>query len=81
MGLVVRRKLGEDWIFLVLLGLLMALVSWCMDYVSAKSLQGRLTRPFVLGPPLTVAVLEFRPRVSGWGLGGTYEIRGDSGPG
>uniref|UniRef100_A0A096MWD0 Chloride voltage-gated channel 1 n=1 Tax=Papio anubis TaxID=9555 RepID=A0A096MWD0_PAPAN len=38
-GQVVRRKLGEDWIFLVLLGLLMALVSWCMDYVSAKSLQ------------------------------------------
>ncbi|KFO22097.1 Chloride channel protein 1 [Fukomys damarensis] len=36
---MVRRKLGEDWIFLVLLGLLMALVSWCMDYVSAKSLQ------------------------------------------
>ncbi|XP_003791594.1 chloride channel protein 1 [Otolemur garnettii] len=36
---IVRRKLGEDWIFLVLLGLLMALVSWCMDYVSAKSLQ------------------------------------------
>lgn len=40
---VVRRKLGEDWIFLVLLGLLMALVSWCMDYVSAKSLQGRFS--------------------------------------
>ncbi|XP_028732292.1 chloride channel protein 1 isoform X1 [Peromyscus leucopus] len=39
LGCVVRRKLGEDWIFLVLLGLLMALVSWCMDYVSAKSLQ------------------------------------------
>uniref|UniRef100_A0A2K6SQA3 Chloride channel protein 1 n=1 Tax=Saimiri boliviensis boliviensis TaxID=39432 RepID=A0A2K6SQA3_SAIBB len=36
---IVRRKLGEDWIFLVLLGLLMALVSWSMDYVSAKSLQ------------------------------------------
>lgn len=36
---MLRRKLGEDWIFLVLLGLLMALVSWCMDYVSAKSLQ------------------------------------------
>ncbi|KAM6968301.1 chloride channel protein 1 [Aplochiton taeniatus] len=32
-------KLGEDWIFLVLLGLTMALVSWCMDYTSAKSLQ------------------------------------------
>uniref|UniRef100_A0A8C9SQ88 Chloride voltage-gated channel 1 n=1 Tax=Scleropages formosus TaxID=113540 RepID=A0A8C9SQ88_SCLFO len=31
--------LGEDWIFLVLLGLTMALVSWCMDYASAKSLQ------------------------------------------
>ncbi|XP_044244831.2 chloride channel protein 1 isoform X2 [Ursus arctos] len=39
LGHVVRRKLGEDWIFLVLLGLLMALVSWSMDYVSAKSLQ------------------------------------------
>nr|XP_004661202.2 chloride channel protein 1 [Jaculus jaculus] len=36
---VIRRQLGEDWIFLVLLGLLMALVSWCMDYVSAKTLQ------------------------------------------
>ncbi|KAL0985126.1 hypothetical protein UPYG_G00153210 [Umbra pygmaea] len=32
-------KLGEDWIFLVLLGLTMALVSWTMDYASAKSLQ------------------------------------------
>ncbi|MBN3325089.1 CLCN1 protein, partial [Atractosteus spatula] len=32
-------KLGEDWIFLVLLGLTMALVSWAMDYASAKSLQ------------------------------------------
>ena len=34
-------KLGEDWIFLVLLGVTMALVSWSMDYASAKSLQGR----------------------------------------
>lgn len=33
-------KMGEDWIFLVLLGLTMALVSWTMDYASAKSLQG-----------------------------------------
>ncbi|XP_055065569.2 chloride channel protein 1 isoform X1 [Misgurnus anguillicaudatus] len=32
-------KLGEDWIFLILLGLTMALVSWSMDYASAKSLQ------------------------------------------
>ncbi|XP_017336233.2 chloride channel protein 1a isoform X1 [Ictalurus punctatus] len=32
-------KLGEDWIFLVLLGVSMALVSWTMDYASAKSLQ------------------------------------------
>ncbi|KAE8288942.1 Chloride channel protein 1 [Larimichthys crocea] len=31
-------KMGEDWIFLVLLGLTMALVSWSMDYASAKSL-------------------------------------------
>ncbi|XP_072317123.1 chloride channel protein 1 [Eucyclogobius newberryi] len=33
------NKMGEDWIFLVLLGLAMALVSWTMDYTSAKSLQ------------------------------------------
>ncbi|XP_056901851.1 chloride channel protein 1 isoform X1 [Takifugu flavidus] len=32
-------KMGEDWIFLVLLGVTMALVSWSMDYASAKSLQ------------------------------------------
>ncbi|KAH0628538.1 hypothetical protein JD844_009865 [Phrynosoma platyrhinos] len=36
------KKLGEDWIFLVLLGLVMALVSWSVDYASAKSLQGVL---------------------------------------
>ncbi|KAM6989659.1 chloride channel protein 2a isoform 6-T6 [Tautogolabrus adspersus] len=28
-------KVGEDWIFLILLGLLMALVSWVMDYAIA----------------------------------------------
>ncbi|XP_053717936.1 chloride channel protein-like isoform X1 [Synchiropus splendidus] len=33
------NRLGEDWIFLVLLGITMALVSWSMDYASAKSLQ------------------------------------------
>uniref|UniRef100_A0AAZ1X895 Uncharacterized protein n=1 Tax=Oreochromis aureus TaxID=47969 RepID=A0AAZ1X895_OREAU len=38
------RLLGEDWIFLVLLGITMALVSWTMDYASAKSLQGRTLR-------------------------------------
>ncbi|XP_062266610.1 chloride channel protein 1-like [Platichthys flesus] len=32
-------RLGEDWIFLVLLGISMALVSWTMDYASAKSLE------------------------------------------
>uniref|UniRef100_A0A671XFZ0 Chloride channel, voltage-sensitive 1a n=1 Tax=Sparus aurata TaxID=8175 RepID=A0A671XFZ0_SPAAU len=32
-------RLGEDWIFLVMLGITMALVSWTMDYASAKSLQ------------------------------------------
>uniref|UniRef100_A0A671WD01 Chloride voltage-gated channel 1 n=1 Tax=Sparus aurata TaxID=8175 RepID=A0A671WD01_SPAAU len=35
-------NMGEDWIFLVLLGLTMALVSWSMDYASAKSLQGNM---------------------------------------
>ncbi|XP_012312898.1 chloride channel protein 2 isoform X2 [Aotus nancymaae] len=33
-------RVGEDWIFLVLLGLLMALVSWAMDYAIAACLQG-----------------------------------------
>lgn len=36
----VTKKLGEDWIFLVLLGLVMALVSWGVDYASAKIVQG-----------------------------------------
>ena len=40
-------RLGEDWIFLVLLGITMALVSWTMDYASAKSLQGRTTEPIM----------------------------------
>ncbi|KAI4877334.1 hypothetical protein NFI96_017312 [Prochilodus magdalenae] len=35
----ILTKLGEDWLFLVLLGLTMALISWTMDYASAKSLQ------------------------------------------
>ncbi|NXS31036.1 CLCN1 protein, partial [Pomatostomus ruficeps] len=35
----VTKKLGEDWIFLVLLGLVMALVSWGVDYASAKTIQ------------------------------------------
>ncbi|XP_031761520.1 chloride channel protein 1 [Xenopus tropicalis] len=32
------KKLAEDWIFLVLLGFVMAIVSWSMDYASSKSL-------------------------------------------
>ncbi|XP_042636229.1 chloride channel protein 2 [Orycteropus afer afer] len=34
-------RVGEDWIFLVLLGLLMALVSWVMDYAIAACLQAQ----------------------------------------
>uniref|UniRef100_G3TZF4 Chloride channel protein 2 n=1 Tax=Loxodonta africana TaxID=9785 RepID=G3TZF4_LOXAF len=34
-------RVGEDWIFLVLLGLLMALVSWIMDYAIAACLQAQ----------------------------------------
>ncbi|KTG45951.1 hypothetical protein cypCar_00008898, partial [Cyprinus carpio] len=33
-------RVGEDWIFLILLGLLMALVSWAMDYTIAFCQQG-----------------------------------------
>ncbi|XP_023659535.2 chloride channel protein 1-like [Paramormyrops kingsleyae] len=39
MHMYVVEKLGEDWIFLVLLGITMALLSWTMDYASSKSLQ------------------------------------------
>uniref|UniRef100_A0A8C6LHZ6 Chloride voltage-gated channel 2 n=1 Tax=Nothobranchius furzeri TaxID=105023 RepID=A0A8C6LHZ6_NOTFU len=34
-------RVGEDWIFLILLGLLMALVSWMMDYCIAICLQAQ----------------------------------------
>lgn len=33
-------RVGEDWIFLILLGLVMALVSWVMDFCIAICLQG-----------------------------------------
>ncbi|VFV46002.1 chloride channel protein 1-like [Lynx pardinus] len=57
LGHVVRRKLGEDWIFLVLLGLLMALVSWSMDYVSAKSLQAYKWTYYQMQPSLPLQYL------------------------
>nr|XP_032659732.1 chloride channel protein 2 [Chelonoidis abingdonii] len=34
-------KVGEDWIFLILLGLVMALVSWAMDFTIATCLQAQ----------------------------------------
>uniref|UniRef100_A0A8D0DDZ1 Chloride voltage-gated channel 2 n=1 Tax=Sander lucioperca TaxID=283035 RepID=A0A8D0DDZ1_SANLU len=34
-------RVGEDWIFLILLGLLMALVSWVMDFCIAICLQAQ----------------------------------------
>ncbi|XP_069474889.1 chloride channel protein 2 isoform X2 [Ambystoma mexicanum] len=34
-------RVGEDWIFLILLGLLMALVSWVMDFAIATCLQAQ----------------------------------------
>uniref|UniRef100_A0A8C6UYG4 Chloride channel 2c n=1 Tax=Neogobius melanostomus TaxID=47308 RepID=A0A8C6UYG4_9GOBI len=34
-------RVGEDWIFLILLGLVMALVSWVMDFCIAMCLQGQ----------------------------------------
>ncbi|XP_077004536.1 chloride channel protein 1 isoform X1 [Tamandua tetradactyla] len=57
LGHIVRRKLGEDWIFLVLLGLLMALVSWSMDYVSAKSLQAYKWTYYQMQPSLPLQFL------------------------
>ena len=33
-------RVGEDWIFLILLGLVMALVSWVVDFAIAICLQG-----------------------------------------
>ncbi|XP_074171340.1 chloride channel protein 1 isoform X4 [Rhinolophus sinicus] len=57
LGRMVRRKLGEDWIFLVLLGLLMALVSWSMDYVSAKTLQAYKWTYYQVQPNLPLQYL------------------------
>ncbi|KAB1276671.1 Chloride channel protein 1 [Camelus dromedarius] len=57
LGHMVRKKLGEDWIFLVLLGLLMALVSWCMDYVSAKILQAYKWTYYHVQPSLPLQFL------------------------
>ncbi|KAM9317618.1 chloride channel protein 2b [Pholidichthys leucotaenia] len=34
-------RVGEDWIFLILLGLIMALVSWAMDFCIAMCLQAQ----------------------------------------
>ncbi|XP_033919749.1 chloride channel protein 2 [Melopsittacus undulatus] len=34
-------KVGEDWVFLILLGLVMALVSWAMDFAIATCLQAQ----------------------------------------
>uniref|UniRef100_A0A663M4E1 Chloride voltage-gated channel 1 n=1 Tax=Athene cunicularia TaxID=194338 RepID=A0A663M4E1_ATHCN len=53
----VTKKLGEDWIFLILLGLVMALVSWGMDYASAKSLQAYKWMYRVLHPNVPMQYL------------------------
>ncbi|KAM6969782.1 chloride channel protein 2-like [Aplochiton taeniatus] len=37
----VISRVGEDWIFLILLGLLMAMVSWAMDFCIALCLQAQ----------------------------------------
>uniref|UniRef100_A0A8B9ZLK3 Chloride channel protein 2 n=1 Tax=Anas zonorhyncha TaxID=75864 RepID=A0A8B9ZLK3_9AVES len=34
-------RVGEDWVFLILLGLVMALVSWAMDFAIATCLQAQ----------------------------------------
>ncbi|KAG8581770.1 hypothetical protein GDO81_007796 [Engystomops pustulosus] len=36
---ILLSRIGEDWIFLILLGLVMALVSWVMDFTIAVCLQ------------------------------------------
>lgn len=61
----VTKKLGEDWIFLVLLGLVMALVSWGMDYASAKSLQGGSHSGAVKLPRKSQEQFTNNPRSSG----------------
>ena len=37
---LVFSKIGEDWIFLTLLGIIMALLSFIMDYAIEKSQDG-----------------------------------------
>jgi hypothetical protein len=38
----VFQTIGEDWIFLALLGVIMALLSFAMDYVIEKMQQGNV---------------------------------------
>ena len=40
------HKVGEEWIFLALLGILMALLSFAMDYVIEKCQEGRRSQNF-----------------------------------
>ena len=37
---VIFQKIGEDWIFLTLLGILMAFLSFAMDFVIEKCQEG-----------------------------------------
>lgn len=57
-------RVGEDWIFLILLGLLMALVSWVVDFCIAICLQGEAWRKG--GREGEREVLDFVP--TGWGM-------------
>ena len=37
---LVFHKVGEDWIFLTILGVVMAVLSFCMDYIIEKCQEG-----------------------------------------
>ncbi|XP_061163559.1 chloride channel protein 2-like isoform X2 [Saccostrea echinata] len=51
---VVFQKIGEDWIFLALLGILMALLSFTMDYIIEKCQAAKfwLYQELAFSPPL-----------------------------
>ena len=60
----VLRKIGEDWIFLTLLGITMALLSFLMDYAIEKCQEGGERRKFLPVSVLLMRVFEHVPLFS-----------------
>ncbi|KAI4795256.1 hypothetical protein KUCAC02_031544, partial [Chaenocephalus aceratus] len=52
-------RVGEDWIFLILLGLLMAMVSWAVDFCIAICLQVNVFLQYLAWVTYPVVLITF----------------------